>query len=1668
MAQDLVNMTMDERITLQDERIEQARAQGLDEDTIRRAFPAATPRPLRDAAERKLADLRVTPTGPQFNEVERNSLEELAAILRGDTVAPDDSAKARSNRLPEPIKAAGQVYASEFRNTPVAELVDPENPEESVVRIVTTANDRDANIKGGVKEAVRRAHTPEEQALIYAEAAHMEQRSLQEQHKYRTQTLEMGQLKLFDQSRPGYLQGINDALGTNINNDLFALGAEFTPRTTLDFAQKTEALIKAGLLEDNVWTRVFGYGLASGASNQEAVENLAKLPPEEQVAAMKRFTKYYMESLPEELRSNFNGWMMMEDLFDENYINTGETDVRFKRWMLNFVGWMGAVELIPMASILTRPAGAGLRVLARSSVPLRLLQMQNPERYAAAMSRALNNMPDSAVQRTFNIGKIDIVETQMPHPGHLGDSIPNIPSNVADPTEIARVQGAAEAALDTARRLNSNAYTIPEQARIIDNVSNELQAAHAGRIRPNMSSVAVRDDMTGVDMQVMIGANDTTGFKSLDEAIQYGRSELQLQEMEYFRVKPNGVLEKITPTVTKDPETGLWVSKTKDPGEYYIRAKYEHTFMPEDAHLFDNNPPVVGTWMGRMMGFINTPSSFLDPGTVSKFTRSYLGEQALTGQLDSIVAPLYKQLNPQQRLAVNDTMLWAEEFGKEHGRLPNLEEVKSQFPRLSSQELQGFYTARYFQDTLWAIQNARLHNNWLGRGFRTATKPGSNTTYHGKPKTREDLKRDSINELLDPETGDTRKMTAEELDEFFERGGSVIRTDMAISGTKNNAHRHIMLDPESGWSHSALKKHVLEYIPGYNTRIYEDAHFIQRVNKGAKIDGKVEEHVSTVRTASTRAEAEAFRLRLMDGVGRRVMKGQWNKNWTMATKERELANHGFELRISQDARLSDADRIQVDLSKMQTEGRLFFDDRLNTPLKNVDKKAAEVVDPINSMQRVARMTSRQVATEDLIATQKMRFFDQYKELGINTRRTSSEIDADLSDIINQGGKREAGLAANARAEWRYIRFMEGSMVQGNTAFRRAAISSAEWLDHAIGAKIGARRVTRALSRRAHELSPVNAAKQLSFLHFITARPVRQLLLQGSQHFALQALDPTYAGKWQMDTFSLLGAMKRLARTREGDALYTMKRNSMGAMMGRSEDEMKTLLEEFQASGLIDGVDVHSYAGGLPKSSVVTPRSRVAQAGQAMVQTVQKPFHLARSMGFDLGEQFNVTASYLMALRRHMKERGLKKFTDLDADDWQKVANRGSHFALAMHKGNPAAWQYGFLSLPMQFLQFTHKWTLMSLNAVGARKTGLGNLQFTTGESQRIMIAQMLFWGGAGLGLKEPLRDIINSRDELNWMTQEQKEMLLSGAVDFGINEVLRNLMGDDELNFAFDEVFAPSMGMDMLAEKVMEVASEPMLLHELAMGPSGEVFSRLQKSVQFGMALTGKEFEHWNFTQKAGAVIEAGAAGLLSGYSDLLKIRLAARMGQWTNTAGTPLGLEAKWEELVMKGALGMNPQALLDYYRISGKAYDLNDEVKKDAKHHAETVSRIALQWGEGKLDDEQALAMFNKINVIYHEYKDAGYEELFYDEFINQFKRIRTPEGEGLLKWMTTKLLRGYTGDPVRDMLNSRAISQSEAERLQEWWDKAMIKQEENYETRTDLFERERELVRRLTNGE
>lgn len=1670
MALDLSNATLEEKV-------QYARQLGATDDEIRAAVSHGT------SVMRQQVDdaLRIERIAKPHSEEQVKDIVDLTAVATYTNPIPEDTRTARKGRLPGRLKLLGDDFRESLKSLPITEVIPNEgDPMEAMAVVEQQLTDPKAAIKAAVKESVR--NLPNDPYDISAlEQRFAEQRQYAEQNSifYRTLSEGLEQVKL-ESYRAEYEdpQTYGDIRNNSIklfNSDLFAFLGELAPRNLVDQISRFDAAVEAGLLEPSLWEFALAT-LAPGWSAKRVRESILEIAeqtsPEEAIKRARQFVQVFVDNGPAEFRNNFNNYLNTDEIFSDDFLATLNSSEDI--YSLVFSSVVGGIANVAEATIMLGVASGGVRLAGRAALGVaqktgvtgRILLAQNPARYLDALRKRWGT---TATSQLVDVSKIEIAQSQViapPSRAH-GDPIVNFPDGVMDPDATRHLEDLTISATQLAQRTGAGMFDIPEQAKIIDEVAAEIKAAHGSHVRPSMSELDVRDDFSGVDFRIMLGASDTGGFKSIDEAVAHAVHELgaKLGDLEYFRVLPNGALEKVKPTI--ESVNGKVKVKNPKPGEYYIRAKYEHTFSPDDTRLFDGTPVVTGGWFGLKFGL---PSSFLDTATVGKYVRSYLREQELTNLLDAMIAPLFKNLNRGQRRVVNNMMSYAEEFGITNGKAPSLEDLRMKFPDASQQELEGYFRARHFQDTLWEIQNFRLRNNWQARGYKTVSKDGAQTKYHGEPVTLESLKGKQGRAMYDPETGKTREFSDQELEDWFQRGNSVIRLDVPIKGSSSRLHRLVAVDKSQGWSLRNLDRHVLEYRPGYFTRMYEDAHFVRRINKRANIDGKIEEHASTVRVAATAREAETFRVRVIDAIGRRKLKADWNKNWTLAEKEAKLEELGYSVEVGRDSRLSDNDRVQIDLEKFRLEGRLFFDEKQPRPLKNTDNKTAEVVDPINVIQRTGRMVSRQVATEDLVNAQKLAWEARYGGLiKLSRNDTSAQIDAELSNKIRSGTDAERKELLKAQAWWRYIRFMEGTMNTAPSEFRRMSIRLGEWVDYNIGRNIGGRAYTKAFARQMGRVDVVQASKSLAFLHFLTARPVRQLLLQGMQHINLQALDLSYIGKWQSDTFSLLSAMKRLSRTQQDSRVMGLKREQAARMMGLDDEEMEILMTEFSSSGMIPGVNVHSYAGGQPKSINALPKTALGGAAQSAGNLLRKPIDFARAMGFDLGEQFNVTASYLMALRKTMKERGYTSLKQLNAEDWDFVANRGSQYALAMHKANAAPWQYGLVSLPLQFLQFTHKWLLTMLGAVPKfRRMGLANNQFTLEESIQIVAAQAIMWGGAGFAVKDHIRAALDSEEWAALIGEEGKDKLASGAVDYILDNLVRNLAGDPDLNFAWDDTFAPGGGLTMFLEKVFNIVNEPIYIPEILAGPSGAVYGKAAQAIQYAQHIYGRVGEDLTPGEKAVMTLEVMGEGLFASFSDFAKIQMARQIGQWTNRHGAPTGIEAKFEEMVVKGVLGINSQKYLDYWRVAMDTADMKREIRNTAQNHASTIYTLFLKFKEGQITEDRFLRWSLGMRNLFEMHEESGLGGEYREAFQEAVSRIQTDDGTSLQKAIVNLVMRGYTGDIVDDALGSGLLPPEIEPKVREWQKRQIEARPGMTEREIQRLEREAAMMRSKRDGE
>lgn len=1156
---------------------------------------------------------------------------------------------------------------------------------------------------------------------------------------------------------------------------------------------------------------------------------------------------------------------------------------------------------------------------------LRLANLTNRRRSSSILRGLMEGAKNNQTLKQWGLHTEEVVATQLPKPS-VG-TIANIPGGVLE--DAARVRALQEevSALDAATR--APIYEEAEVLTAAERVAKEVEQAWSPRLRVNLSSLGFTSDRAGVAFNLMLGRDEMHGFVSARTAASYAKKiDDTGANVRIMRVDPKtqGLVEAYPGSrIAKSDPFDL----PPDYGEFYVELKHKYQLHPMDKALFDDDAVLAPTWLGRSMKWLLPPSSILKPEFANKFIANFLTEGAIQDSLGSIVRPLFKELSPAERAHVGEMWSWTEEFGRNMNRTPTWDELRQAHLDVTDKELLGWWRVKQFYDTVYHLNNQRLHRDWNARGFKTLYKGG--VRYHGKPltvpETRSHVQQGFVT-VFDPERNKPFVIRNKDLERIYERGMSVLKLETPIESSPRNFHSLILSRPHTGWTLKNLDQSVLKYIPGYYPRIYEDFYYIKRVGKGSRVDGRVEDFEDTVAVASSEKEGQ----RMVDHL--------------IATRGDDAETY----KLASDVRLRTRDSTAADLERMRIEGRLFFDERNAKKLYNVNGNPADIVDPINAINRTIRMTARQMSTEDLVRAQKQAWKNTYGEAirGLNVDTDTSVVVGDkLNELIKTSPKAERARLIQARAMWDHIRLIEGSSGEGATWFRGAAIQSAEFLNNVRG--IGGNKVTLSLMRNAHKVAPVEWMKNLAFFDFLVTRPGRQLILQGSQHLFLAPLSPTYLGKWQLDTTSVLQGLKREGLVKAGlKNVSDAQSNRNARLMGLSRDEYDLLIDEIRKSGIVQTVNVHSYAGDLPKKIESTRYSSAARFAEGALKygTLRPVRRGLEKYGFELGEQYNVVSSYMMALRLYKEANKITKLTDIPSKGWEDIRTTASQYSLAMHRSNSSAYQYGLLSLPLQFLQFTHKVFLTYLRAIpGLDK--LGNKAFTPAQARKILLGQMIMFGGSSFGIRPEVEAWLD-REGFSDLPDTVKDLVAGGSVDWMLNKMVELASGDPDLKWAFGDVLAPGGNMiNLVREMVQTIAEQPAIV--TALGPSYVTASRVVEGVMMAREIWSSHlFEESTPEDRALMGIEAVMAGGMSGYNDFMKARMAMKMGFWMSQSGHQTEIEAKWGQAVVKSGLGLSPLQVID---ASNLRYDTQQELKaldEVAQTSYERMYRITALFGD------------------------------------------------------------------------------------------------------------------------
>jgi len=1135
----------------------------------------------------------------------------------------------------------------------------------------------------------------------------------------------------------------------------------------------------------------------------------------------------------------------------------------------------------------------------------------------------------------------EIAASQLPKPFSM------FGKEVNDDIQSEIIQDAARLRILEYRRTSGQeaAQRIPYHERPQD-VQNaiELHRAeqaklHKATIRPSMSTIDMPNkDGTQIDFYTVLGMDKDHGYSSLDTAV--AEALRHSNDGSNVRIMSSDGLVTTEVMIEGGDMLGAmdnWRAGIGVPpkGDFYIQLKQTHNMSPTDRMLFGDEPQVTGVWLGRAGGYVLPPDARFTHDVYGKYVRAHMLEQSIVGNLDKIVAPIFKLSRPVRR-QVGIIYDWMGEYALAQGRHAKKDEILEAFPDTTPEQFRGIYLVRKFNQALYDINNNRLYRDFQSQGYLTLRRdtPNGVVEYHGKKLRPQDLydykSPRATYTVLDPETMTPVVFDYKGLKTLEEQGGVVLEVPLTVMSKSGSRHTYILSTPQHGqWTLGELSEKPLKEILDYYPRMNEDTIYIQET-KRVLVNGKMRDETQMVAVAPTAREGEAF-----------ITKGR-------------AKNPDSTYTMTPDSRLSSKDTIGMDKERMQLEGRLFFDNRQDTRLPSTRGGYADTVDPVNMLHTSARIVANDVAMADLTKGMIHSWQESFGHLidGDISTTKSSTIRGRLQELINasDGTPEDQLLAQHALPLWNHIMLMDGSINEGGKKFKKLAIESAEFLHWATSGIPAALRPSQYLYRNIHKVSPLESLKSLTFFKFMTAKPIRQLAMQASQHTMLLGLAPKYAVQWEKDNWSiLLGTKRQAVELMGGKKMGKELAAESAATMKLTPQEYTKLLHEIDQSGAIQTVNIHSFHGDIPQQGVRTPQSTAGDVAQTAGRTVTaapvREWLLAH--GFDLGEQWNVVASYMMALHLYKQENSITNLLDITKAGWHNVDVSASSLAGSMHRANSFEYQRGAVSGIAQFMSHAHKMTLVTAQATLGKGSGAYDLSRGSGGAWKrreaatlILAGQTLIWGasatGGGALVSWGLQKVAEGIDPEGKLPEKVRTWLETAIAELAIEKSFELALAaagyDENVKLDVKSVLAPMSGTDRFFQKFFDAAARLSPLESLAQIPSGNVVTSIFEHAADAQRIL--RVPDMPAEEKIGKIFVALASSVAGGLDDLLLAKTWHDLGELTNASGNRTGYKAKMSTILAKAWFGMSAEELSKSYELYTQVAGTQDYLDKVAKN--------------------------------------------------------------------------------------------------------------------------------------
>lgn len=1251
----------------------------------------------------------------------------------------------------------------------------------------------------------------------------------------------------------------------------------------------------AGVEPANFWEAMW-----LGSRRNRLQKHLASMTPEE-------FTKFgedykaMLDMWASDPSKSVNRYMLvelMETVFTEDVFDGISADNNMDVWMGNFET---LVELTIAAAVVGKVAkGSHAVFTGTNSIKARNAARAGSARAAAKMDEIFQ-ADELAVE--MELLPDEVAPVLLPKPVSMIPHLDAVPEGTKQ--VVKRSERIGEEILESTEGLTGLGLTAADKTNAVNTALRQLDLIDHPAVIGRMSTLAMLEGDSGFKLRVVVGETAEDGYKSIEDAMdEVLNIDPQLEKVSIQRVNGDGVLEDVFPdaesfarAVTKgevDASTAGRIAGGDVPdNRFYLVYEQERFWHPVDKQAFGAEAFQSGVLAPGSKWYLSPNARFGDE-IYGSFLKAYMGEQGVIKNFELLFEPYYKLAADDKRF-VASAFEWMEDFGKNNGRAPDIYEIKARYPDLSEAQLNGIVSLRTGMDTLHELFNRRLFREWQALDFKTARPeaPGL-PNYHGKVLD-EGV---SVGTHLDPVTGALVRLTRKEAEVLYRDGGGVMELDIPIevaSDPRARATRVIIRPGE--YRIGDLSTRPLTYHPGYSIRFYDDPYYIVKETEGVSLNGSLRNDASSmvaeaVRTAGTQGEAES-----------------WARRANRATQERGEPGVTFKVVRANDINQTESTLFQK--QALNREGRLFWDERNFDRLPDVNGNLAELEDPVRALERGIGQAARQLTHEDLLRQVKETWKNEFGEL-IGDKRILDTFDLkEISGRLKAARRNNIGdkkQIIKAKELIDYIRLIEGSESMFIPALREQALNVAVAINSWAGFT---GRGARFFEKKFMTMDPTQAMRSVAFNLFMVFRPVRQALLQSTQIGYLAALDPAYVAGPKLFTDAM--ALRRgLAALRIGgyDDGFSVKKFAQS--MGISEKEYRVLIREFDRSGLLDLVDVHSFAGGSArwrKEALPPQESTAGTIGYRGRQMWRATQGFAQKWGFNFGERNNLTFTYNLALRRVMKRKGYDSLLQLSRKDWDDLKVEASNLSLGMVRPNNFGYQTGALGVATQFLSFSHK---AALGILGQ------NPAISKAAALRILFGSTLLYGGNMYGARDFAEQQLQNIGVPD-QTIPNTDISLVDLISAGIIDTTFNLLGEltvgqeewKEVDLGF---VAPGIDFPRLWDmQLRNIFSQPT---KVALGPFGNIASNVLETYDIVQWIHNGQPDI-PVTQKFLQSATVLGMATLPVFNDNVKAYFGYKMGLWYSAANEPLPLETTWNGILARGLVGARTREELAYYNL-------------------------------------------------------------------------------------------------------------------------------------------------------